>query len=100
MKRTIGDGGINWNWYLCADFNEEERTAHIYYHDRWHKYEDRGSKHPKAEWLKTHRGFELLEDQDRRVYGILLEGVEYLVTNPGNIFSYNDMSAYEPEDSK
>jgi plasmid maintenance system killer protein len=94
MLRTLGSGGINWNWYLCADFNKEEKTAHIYYHDRWHKYEYRGSNHPaNVEWI----WFEILEDKNRTVYGIRLDDVEYLVTNPAYIFSYHDMNAYIPE---
>jgi len=98
MIRTIGEGGINWNWYLCADFNTETKTAHIYYYDRWHKYENRCSKHPKAEWLKSvYRLFEMMEDDKRIVYGIKLEGIEYIVTNPDNVFKYKDMTHYVSE---
>ncbi len=86
MIRTLGDTGINWNWYLSADFNKEEKTAQIIFHDRWHKWED--NNHPEAEWLNGWRPFELLEDKNRIVYGIKLEGIEYLVTNPDSIFEY------------
>lgn len=94
MIRTTIDGGINWNWYLCADYNKEEKTAHIYFYDRWHKYEYRGSSHPKHENVSA----EILEGKDRVVYGIKLEGIEYLVTNPAQVFSYCDMTPYVPED--
>ena len=98
MIRTIGEGGINWNWYLCADFNVEDKTCHIFYYDRWHKYEDRGSKHPKAEWIRqAYRPFEILEDNKRNVYGIKLEGIEYIVLNSANVFSYRDMTHYVSE---
>lgn len=93
--RVIGDGGINWNWYLAGDFNEEEKTVHIYYHERWHKYEHRGSSHPaNAEWRVR---MKLMEDKDRVVYGVKLDGVEYLVLNPQHVFSYRDMSVYRGE---
>lgn len=94
MVRTICDGGINWNWYLCADFDDVNKVAHIYYYDRWHKYEDRGEAHPKSEYVN---GFSILEDNERQVYGIRLREVEYLVTNPGYIFDYHDFSKYEAE---
>ena len=93
MIRTIGEGGINWNWYLCADFDKDAKTCHIYFHERWHKYEHRGSYHPKAEWLGF-QGYRLLEDEKRIVYGVVLEGIEYLVTNPAETFSYRDMTHY------
>jgi hypothetical protein len=96
MVRTIGDGGINWNWYLCGDFNEEERTVHVYYYDRWHKYEDRGSKHPRAEWTQT-GGIEMMEDAKRVLYGVRVGVVEYLVTNPKYVFDYHDFAHYVPE---
>jgi len=95
MIRTISDGGINWNWYLCGDFNSEDKTVHVYFYDRWHKYEDRGSRHPKAEWGT---GMILLEDSKRVLYGIKLGAIEYRVTNPDNIFSYRDMTHYQAED--
>jgi hypothetical protein len=96
MIRTIGDGGINWNWYLCGDFDATNKTVHIYYYDRWHKYEDRGSNHPRAEWPKNGR-LEIMEGEHRIAYGVKLEGIEYLVTNPAYIFSYRDMSVYVPD---
>jgi len=94
--RVIGDGGINWDWYLCGDFDDEEKTVHIYYHDRWHKYENQGdSNHPaNAEWTTR---MTLLEDGKREVYGVRLEQTEYLVTNPGYVFGYKDMSKFVPE---
>jgi hypothetical protein len=95
MLRTIGDSGINWNWYLCAEFNEEAKTVHIFYYDRWHKYEF-DSKHPKAEWLKNDR-IDFIEDARRIVLAVKIEGVEYRVTNPQQIFTYNDMTHYVPE---
>ena len=95
MIRTIGDGGINWNWYLCADFNEADKTVHVHFYNRWHKFESRGSNHPKAEWLCM----TLLEDDKRMLYGIKIGSVEYLVTNPANIFSYHDMAPYVAEAS-
>lgn len=93
MRRTLVSGGINWAWYLCGDFNERDKTVHIYYHDRWHKYEYRGSNHPKHENIE----YQILEDDKRIAYGVHVQGVDYLVTNPDNVFSYRDMSAYEPE---
>ena len=93
MIRTVGDGGINWNWYLCADFNGKDMTAHIFYYDRWHKYEDRGSNHPKAEWLNGGR-INLVEDEKRTVHQIKLDGVVYQVTNPAYVFSYHNMTHY------
>ena len=95
MIRTIRDGGINWNWYLCADFNEEEKTAHIYFYDRWHKYEHRGSYHPKAEPGISF--VQMLEDDTRKVYAIELGGIEYLVTNPAGVFTYHDMTHYQED---
>jgi hypothetical protein len=93
MIRTLVSSGINWNWYLCANFNEQDKTAHVYYHDRWHKCEFRGSNHPKAEWTN----FSLLEDDKRILYGIKVENIEYLVTNPDNVFNYRDFSTYVSE---
>ena len=96
MIRTLVDGGINWNWYLCADFNEENKTCHIFYYDRWHKYEDRGSRHPKHENTNAR----IIEDNKRVVTGVelpLFSGTIYTVTNPANIFSYRDMTHYVSE---
>jgi hypothetical protein len=94
MIRTIGMGGINWNWYVCGNFNETEKTVHVYYHDRWHKYEHRGSGHPKgAEWVFC----TMLEGDKRELYGIKIGEIEYLVTNPACVFSYKDMSVYVSE---
>lgn len=98
MIRTICDGGINWNWYVCADFDETNKTAHIYYYERWHKYEHRGSYHPVHE-SGSHR-VTLIEDDSehkRIVIAILLDNVRYTVTNPANIFSYRDMTHYVAE---
>lgn len=91
MSRTriLGDPGINWNWYLCADFNEAEKTVFIRYHARWHKYED--ANHPEAEWLNGWYPWELMEDKERIVYGVKVEGVEYLVTNPKLIWDYKEL---------
>lgn len=96
MIRTIGDGGINWNWYLCGDFNEIEKTVYVYYYDRWHKYEDRGSKHPRAEWLKTGR-LDVIESDGRIAVAISLENVKYTITNPKYVFDYRDFSVYVSE---
>lgn len=96
MIRTICDGGINWNWYLCADYDTEKKTCHIFYYERWHKYEDRGSKHPKHERASGY--IRILEEKETRiVYGVRLDDVEYLVTNPAYIFDYKDFSVYTPE---
>lgn len=90
MLRTICDGGINWNWYLQAEFNAEDKTCYIYFYDRWHKYDH--AKHPVAESSKYQAGLEILEDSNRKVYCIKLNDTEYLVTNPDNIFKYKDFS--------
>lgn len=94
MRLTTLDGGINWNWYLQADYDDEAKTAHIYFYQRWHKYEDRGSAHPQ---VNSKDRPEILEGPDRAVYGIRKNKIEYLVTNPANIFSYRDMTHYQPE---
>lgn len=95
MIRTILDGGINWNWYLQGDFNAGDKTVHIYFYERWHKYEYRGSGHPaNAEYVP---GFKILETEAREVYGVRLDETEYLVTNPAYIFSYRDMTYYVSE---
>lgn len=95
VRRVLGDGGINWNWYLCADFNDVDKTCHIFYYDRWHKFEDRGSNHPaNAEW---NVGFSILQTDKRVIYGIRYRGEDYLVTNPKHIFAYDDKSVYVPE---
>jgi hypothetical protein len=91
--RTLISGGINWDWYLQGDFNEAERTVHILFHDRWHRYENRGSGHPVHE----RTSFEILEDRQRIAYGVKVGGVEYLVTNPAQVFSYADMTNYVAE---
>lgn len=94
MIRTLIDGGINWDWYLCADFNEEDKTAHIFYHDRWHRYENRGSNHPVHENVN----FRLLEDKDRIVHTVVVgRKDEYRVINPMYTFDYRDMTHYKPE---
>lgn len=93
MLRTLISGGINWNWYLQADFNEADKTCHIYFYDRWHKYDD--PRHPV--WERSTGiagvGWEIMEEQGSRlVYGLRIGKVEYLVTNPQNVFSYRDMT--------
>lgn len=94
MIRTLVQGGINWNWYLCADFNEDSKSVHIFYYERWHKYEDRGSKHPKHE----NAGFlSIIEDLTRHVVAVRLDGIQYTVSNPKHIFDYNDMTHYVSE---
>jgi len=93
MIKTICDGGINWNWYLCGNFNELDKTVHVHYYERWHKYENRGSNHPKSE----HANMTLLEDDKRILYGIRLDTIEYLVTNPACVFDYKDFSVYVAE---
>lgn len=100
MIRTLTDGGINWNWYLCGDFNDKDMTVHIFYHDRWHKYEDRGSKHPVAESVS----YQIVESPDANLNRVATAvrvprygSAEYRVTNPANIFSYRDMTHYVSE---
>lgn len=95
MNRTIGDGGINWNWYLNADFDDDNKTAFIHYYDRWHKFEFRGDNHPaNVDWKNR---LTLMQDDKRVVYGIKLGEIEYLVLNPAYVFSYKDKSTYIPE---
>lgn len=97
MIRTLRDGGINWTWYLCGDFNEVEKTVHIFYHDRWHDYEYRGSNHPKHEKIT----FRIIERDNRIADKVKVLGkdgnLEYTVTNPAQVFSYRDMSHYVAE---
>lgn len=92
VKRTILDSGINWNWYLCGDFDEDTKTVHVHYYKRWHKYDD--NKHPKSEqrtWMK-------LQEIEGRILNeiVLIEG-NYKVTNPKNIFDYKDFTVLELE---
>jgi hypothetical protein len=93
MIRTLVGGGINWTWYLCAEFDESNKTAHIYYHDRWHNYDYRGSNHPKHE----HVGFTIIESDGRIARMVKVKEIEYTVTNPAGVFSYHDMSVYVSE---
>lgn len=90
MNRTFISGGINWDWYLCGDFNAADKTVHVYFYDRWHRYDDRGSKAPKS--YEVVQGFAVLEDDKREAFGIRVDGVEYLITNPGYVFGYRDFS--------
>lgn len=94
MIKTFCDGGINWNWYLCGDFNDDTKTVHVFYYDRWHKYEDRGSRHPKHEAGRIG----LIEGEGRILIKITLDWkTEYTVTNPQQIFNYRDMTHYVSE---
>lgn len=93
MIRTICDGGINWNWYLCGDFNEDTKTVHVFYYQRWHKYENRGSKHPRHE----NTSIRLIENSKRILESINLDGVIYTVSNPSQIFTYHNMTHYVHE---
>lgn len=87
--RTLISGGINWNWYLQADFNEADKTCHILFYERWHKFDN--PRHPVHE--RTTEGWDLMEESgSRRVYGLRIGKAEYLVTNPGHIFDYRDMA--------
>lgn len=86
MIKTYISGGINWNWYLQGEFDDDAKLVHIYFISRWHKYDN--PRHPKHDNL----GYEVMEDKDRNLYGIKVNGVEYLVTNPSWVFGYNDMS--------
>lgn len=90
QTRTFGESIINWSWYLQGKFNTDDKTCHIYFHERWHNQRD--APHPAHE--KNVR-FEVLEDDKRTVYGVKVDGVEYRVTNPQNIFSYKDLSNIE-----
>jgi len=85
--KTLVSGGINWNWYLQADFNETDKTVHVYFYDRWHKHE--GPAHPKWESVGQ---WDCMEGNKRNLYGIKINKIEYLVTNPGYIFGYNDFT--------
>lgn len=92
MRRTILDGGINWNLYLCADFNEQTKECHVYYYERWHKYES--DKHPKCEIVTW---FDKKEDSNRVLQSVKFNGIVYKVTNPKYIFDYKDFSVLELE---
>jgi hypothetical protein len=87
MLRTILDHGINWNWYLNATFNEDNKTVIIHCWGRWHKYDN--PIHPVAETISHLR---LIESAQRTVVAVVVDGVRYAVLNPQYIGSYNDMS--------
>lgn len=95
--RTLLDDGINWSWYWCGRFDEVAKTVHVFYHERWHKWENRGSRHPQHETGRT--WIETLEASDgkRTLIALRVNGVEYAVTNPAYIFDYRDMTHYVSE---
>ena len=87
MTRTYISGGINWNHYLQGRFDDESKTVHILFYDRWHKYDQ--PRHP----VYQEGPMEVMEDGKRVVYGIKVAGVEYLVTNPTDVYTgYRDFS--------
>lgn len=94
MVRTITDPGINWNWYLCGDFNDTDKTVHIFYYERWHKYEME-SKHPAG--AEDRVMLNIIENEDRIAQRVMLDGAAYTVTNPQQVFSYRDFTHYKPE---
>jgi len=89
MTRTILDSGINWNWYFCGDFNEDNKTVIVYCYDRFHKYDQ--MQHPIAENV---RWFQLIETKERRLTGVRINDTIYEVVNQGYVFSYRDDSRY------
>jgi len=91
MIETYCSGGINWNWYLQGEFDDINKTVHVFFYDRWHKYDT--PKHPRA----MPSFLDLMETKERELYGIKVNGIEYLVTNPAYVFSYSDMSHLEME---
>jgi len=96
VTRTILDGGINWNWYLNATFDEANQLVTIHFYGRFHKYDD--ARHPKAEALRADRMW-IIEapGAERIAASVMLERVEYTVTNPAYVFSYRDASRLEME---
>jgi hypothetical protein len=86
--KTLMDGGINWNWYLQAEFNEVEQTCHIYFNERWHKFDN--PKHPKV--TDYNANLSLMHDTNKVVYGVRMFNKEYLVTNPKPEHEYQDFS--------
>jgi len=89
--RTFIDGGINWNWYLQGKFNEENKTVHVLFYGRWHKYET--PKHPLWERCNGFWMTEATVDGVQRVLiAIHANGIEYKVSNPQYVFKYRDLS--------
>ena len=95
MIRTLANPGINWMWYVQGDFNEEEKTVHIFFHERWHKYDD--AKHPKCEDRPRFPRIRFTEAEGRIATSLFVDGIDYKITNPKYIFDYKDFSHNELE---
>lgn len=95
MVRTLASGGINWTWYLRGDFNEDDKTVRVIYHNRWH--DSREYPHPKSDghFQMVEPPSEPFSNSPRTLIAVIADGINYTVTNPQNIFSYMDMTKEE-----
>ena len=70
-------GGINWTWYAgLTKIDHANKTVTIGLHDRLHKERDY-SAHPET--IDTGA---VIENSEREIVGMRIQGMEYLVTNP------------------
>lgn len=75
--KFISLGGINWIWYAgLTDINHTDKTVTIGIHDRLHKERDY-SAHPETIGTGT-----VIENSEREIVGMRIQGMDYLVTNP------------------
>ena len=79
--KFIALGGINWTWYAgLSDINHADKTVTIELHDRLHN--ERDSNHPV-----TIGNGKTIENSEREIVGMRIEGMDYLVTNPQRNYS-------------
>lgn len=81
-------GGINWSWFLCvrliAGENGNGPTCEILDYDRFHNERD-SHRMPHA----TMKGdCHIIEDKQRIVRAVQIDGVRYECENPAHVFSY------------
>ena len=89
-KRIHPDWGINWVWFMSGEFDDENMTVTVLFHDRWHK----GDQWPKAleENMKrvTFRFIESDQPKQRTAVALQVGDKKYTILNPANVFSYRD----------
>lgn len=74
--KFISLGGINWAWYAgLTAINHADKTVTIGIYDRLHR--ERDSAHPE-----TIAAGETIENEEREIVGMRIQGMDYLVTNP------------------